>query len=122
MRATADPLRGGPALLVHANSTRRERELLSALESAAHEKGRVILAGDTNLPSLSAYAARHLGAYHDAFEQVGTGFGDTFPSALPWLRLDRILAGRALTFVRAEVSDDAGGDHLPVIAELTPRF
>jgi vancomycin resistance protein VanJ len=111
-------LRGGAAALAREDFARRERELTLAVHRAAREQRPVVLAGDTNLPTLSAYARRHLRGYEDAFRQAGSGFGYTFPASLPWLRLDRILASRELAFAQVEVANDAGGDHRPLVAAL----
>jgi endonuclease/exonuclease/phosphatase family metal-dependent hydrolase len=54
---------------------------------------------------------------------VGRGFGYTFPADqwIPWMRIDRILAGPELRFLHFEVGRRRGSDHLAVIADLARR-
>jgi endonuclease/exonuclease/phosphatase (EEP) superfamily protein YafD len=109
----------GPDKLAHNSDVRRRQvEALAAhARAAAHP---VIIAGDTNLPVLSPLFRRQLGGYQDGWSEVGSGFGNTFPAHgfLPWMRIDRILAGRGLRFVDFEVGEGRGSDHLAVMATL----
>jgi vancomycin resistance protein VanJ len=84
---------------------------------AARETRPVIVAGDTNSPNLSA-SLRFLDGFHDGFAVAGRGFGYTFPSRRPWMRIDRIFASRQLQFVDFAVGDSLASDHLPVYADL----
>lgn len=77
-----------------------------------------IVAGDTNLPQGSALLARNWGQLQDGFVEAGSGFGYTFPTRLPFLRIDRILASSELEFVSFEVDCGAASDHRCVVAEL----
>jgi vancomycin resistance protein VanJ len=99
----------------------RELELKSAAELARGERIPVVIAGDTNLPNLSPLLDRYFGDYQDGFERAGSGFGYTFPSRLPWLRLDRIFASHELAFVSFTVGCGAASDHRCVTAELAAR-
>jgi endonuclease/exonuclease/phosphatase (EEP) superfamily protein YafD len=91
-----------------------------ALATAVHaSKNPVIIAGDFNLPGGSRIFEQYLGELQDGFEQVGRGFGYTFPSSpLPWMRIDRILAGPELRFLSFQVGPSGISDHRPVIAEI----
>jgi endonuclease/exonuclease/phosphatase (EEP) superfamily protein YafD len=107
------------------NTSNRERQIAAAVAAAARSTHPVIIAGDTNLPPLSRVYARTLGAtaYEDGFAAVGNGFGYTFPARWryglgPWMRIDRILAGRQLRFLRFEVGGRGASDHCPVVADL----
>ena len=97
----------------------RQVEALGARARAAANP--VIIAGDTNLPALSPLFRRALGDFKDGWCEVGTGFGYTFPADkwLPWMRIDRILAGKGLRFVAFEVGPRLGSEHLAVMATLT---
>lgn len=77
-----------------------------------------VIAGDTNLPALSRAFADYLSPYRDGFDEVGLGFGYTYPRKLPSMRIDRILASDELRFTSFEVSCDGVSDHLCVVAEL----
>jgi endonuclease/exonuclease/phosphatase (EEP) superfamily protein YafD len=103
------------------NSSLREDQVRAIVAHASAEKAPVVIAGDTNLPGLSPVFARHFGGYQDGFSAKGNGFGYTFPSRFPWMRIDRILAGPGLDFLGFEVGcDNQTSDHLCVIADLGP--
>jgi vancomycin resistance protein VanJ len=79
----------------------------------------VIIAGDTNLPGLSRIFRENLGGFDDAFAAVGRGFGYTYPSKFPWLRIDRILTNGKLRAVDFRVGDALASYHLCVSATIT---
>lgn len=86
------------------------------------EKGTVLIAGDTNMPSFSPALHRIFGAYQDGFVEAGWGLGFTFPAdRLRWMRLDRIMASKALKFVDFRVGCGKVSDHSCVVAELQHR-
>jgi endonuclease/exonuclease/phosphatase family metal-dependent hydrolase len=98
----------------------RALQLRAAVTRAKLETLPVIIAGDTNLPTLSAPLA-YLSAFQDGFAVAGAGFGYTFPSNHAWMRIDRIFASDALRFRRFEVGKSLASDHLCVMAELELR-
>lgn len=102
------------------NTVLRRLQVEGIAERARHVEGPVLIAGDTNLPGGSGILADNLGAFTDAFAEVGNGFGYTYPSHrwLPWMRIDRILAGPGLRFTRAEVGSRHGSDHYCVYADV----
>jgi vancomycin resistance protein VanJ len=122
-------LRSGDALRAEgrdavAENTARRREEVEAVAAAARAASHpVIIAGDTNLPHLSPLLREQLGGWQDGFGEVGRGFGYTFPANkwLPWMRIDRVMAGPELRFVRFEVGAGVGSDHHCVWAELVRR-
>jgi vancomycin resistance protein VanJ len=79
----------------------------------------VIIAGDTNLPDLSRIFRENLSGFDDAFAAVGRGFGYTYPSKLPWLRIDRILTSGKLRAVDFRIGDARASHHLCVGATIT---
>jgi hypothetical protein len=110
---------------IEQNTSTRTRQVTAVADAAMRSTNPVIIAGDTNLPALSAVYARTLaaGPWQDGFATVGNGLGYTFPTRWrydlgPWMRIDRILAGPALRFLRFEVGGRGASDHCPVIAEL----
>jgi vancomycin resistance protein VanJ len=113
----ANPDEGIVALKRNALMRWRQAEAIGQAASAV--SGPVIIAGDTNLPSLSRIYAQTLAGFHDGFVAAGRGFGYTYPSEHPWMRIDRILASAPLAFRRFEVLSGPGSDHLPITAELT---
>jgi len=115
--------RGDGSALLQDNSGLRSLQVQTLSEAAAKETDPVILAGDTNLPSLSPILHRYLSPFVDGFTQTGWGFGYTFPTNkwLPWMRIDRILANNSLRFVRFEVGHTKTSDHFCVVADLRLR-
>jgi vancomycin resistance protein VanJ len=115
-------LAGANAPLLRANNMLRSLQVEAIAALAAREPHPVIIAGDTNLPGLSAIFRRNLAKYHDGFVDAGSGFGYTFPAnKTPWMRIDRILASDTLRFVHFEVGDSKVSDHRSVIADLELR-
>lgn len=108
---------------VDANAARRASQVAALAGAAKAAKHPVVIAGDTNLPEWSALYREHLARWQDGFAQAGTGFGYTFPAnrGLPWMRIDRILAGPELRFTSFTVGSRSGSDHCPVWADLEKR-
>lgn len=111
--------RGADRLTFNAYRRRRQIEgVASAVRVSAHP---VIVAGDFNLPALSRVVRDNLGDLDDAFASAGRGFGYTYPTKLPFLRIDRILTGRGLRAVDFQVGDSRASDHLCVSARIVRR-
>jgi endonuclease/exonuclease/phosphatase family metal-dependent hydrolase len=90
---------------------------LSEAVRAAHNP--VLIGGDFNLPVQSRIYREYLGDLDDAFARVGNGFGYTFPtSPFAWMRIDRLLAGPELRFLRVGVIGGKASDHRPVWAQI----
>jgi len=102
------------------NSALREEQAATFGNAAERETEPVIIAGDTNLPDLSWIFGRYLSRFQDGFLKAGWGFGYTFPTDRhgPWMRIDRILASRALRFVHFEVGTSNASDHRCVVADI----
>jgi vancomycin resistance protein VanJ len=77
----------------------------------------LIVAGDFNMPADYHGMASLRASYPSAFEQAGWGCGYTRPTALPWVRIDHVVASPDWSFTRCWVGPDLGSDHLPLIAE-----
>lgn len=115
-------LGGANAPVLRANNLLRGLQVEAIAALAAREPYPVIIAGDTNLPGLSAILRRNLGNYRDGFVDASSGFGYTFPTnRTPWMRIDRILASDAFRFVHFEVGDSKVSDHRCVMADLELR-
>lgn len=101
------------------NTYRRGRQV-QGLAAAARASARpVIIAGDTNLPGLSRIFRKNLGDFDDAFAAAGRGFGYTYPSRLPSMRIDRILTNGKLRAVDFRIGDTRASDHFCVGATIT---
>ena len=78
----------------------------------------VILGGDFNgtpQAPLGNVLSRHL---EDAFSQAGMGYGYTFPSRCPLVRLDRVMLTPGLAEVESFSLVDVGSDHLALVVDL----
>jgi endonuclease/exonuclease/phosphatase (EEP) superfamily protein YafD len=114
-------LAGDPSADVRANAELRELQVREAASSAARETLPTIVAGDTNLPGLSAIFRRNLSMFADGFREASWGFGYTFPVNHPFLRLDRILANDRLRFVSFRIDCRGASDHYCLVAEVQAR-
>jgi vancomycin resistance protein VanJ len=96
----------------------RARQIAAATAAAARATDPMLIAGDTNLPGLSALYRQHLAPFHDAFDDVGFGFGYTFPAKLPWMRIDRVLGGPRVRFLDVRVLPRGASDHRAVVVDF----
>jgi vancomycin resistance protein VanJ len=101
------------------NAYRRRRQVENLAAAARASPHPVIIVGDFNLPAMSHIVHDHLADFDDGFEQAGRGFGYTYPSKIPFLRIDRIFTGRGLRVVDFRVGDTRASDHLCVAAVIT---
>lgn len=104
--------------LIDENLAQREAQIAAVVAAARREGPPFVIAGDTNLPGLSAIARRHLAGLRDAFDEVGLGFGYTFPSKLPWMRIDRVLASDGVRFVDITVAPRGASDHRALFVDF----
>jgi vancomycin resistance protein VanJ len=105
---------------VEKNFGLRQLQVETFAEAAAHEADPVVIAGDTNLPTLSRVYGANLSRFQDGFVRAGSGLGYTFPNGRHgrWMRIDRILASDPLQFVGFEVGTSNASDHRCVVADL----
>lgn len=118
---TGEILAGTPEVDFARNSELRVKQVTAFAAMARSERYPVLLAGDTNLPGLSATLRRELSGYSDGFRAAGWGLGYTYPARRAFLRLDRILAGPELGFEKFEVGCPGVSDHLCVVARVFHR-
>jgi endonuclease/exonuclease/phosphatase family metal-dependent hydrolase len=124
--------RGGPlhVLIVHPPPptpdvmAERQRQFARFAELVAAPEP-VILMGDLNLIQFQqAYHALLAIGLRDAFANAGRGSARTFPRRrgrfplIPLFRLDYILHSSELVARDGWVGEDAGSDHLPLLAEF----
>lgn len=100
------------------NTILRRRQVAAQAAEIRASKNPVIVAGDTNLPTLSWLFHEGFSQLQDGFSEAGSGFGYTFPAKYPWLRIDRILADRSFRFLSFHSNPAVASDHLYVVAEL----
>jgi endonuclease/exonuclease/phosphatase (EEP) superfamily protein YafD len=96
----------------------REGQIEAAVAAARNDVTPFVIAGDTNLPALSAIGRRHFSGLTDAFADVGLGFGYTFPARRPWMRIDRVLGSEGVRFTAARVAPRGASDHRAVFVDL----
>ncbi len=109
---------GDPETDMRTNSALRSQQIAAVALAAEQESLPVLIAGDTNLPGLSAVLRKNLRSYTDGFRAASWGFGYTFPASHPFLRLDRILASEKLGFTSFHVACGGVSDHLCVVADI----
>jgi endonuclease/exonuclease/phosphatase (EEP) superfamily protein YafD len=111
-------LEGDPEADLGGNTGLRALQIATAADLASRERASVIIAGDTNLPGLSNILRTNFGRYEDAFSAGAWGFGYTFPSKHPFLRLDRIMSGPGFRFTSFYIGCKDVSDHLCVVADI----
>jgi vancomycin resistance protein VanJ len=81
----------------------------------------LLLAGDFNTPPRGRVYGLLRRSLGDCFADSAWGWGYTYPSRFPLLRIDYLFRSRHWQTVRCEVGGEAGSDHRPVFAELALR-
>ena len=82
-------------------------------------ESQAILMGDMNAEPDSPEMQTLSGVFTDAWEQGGTGAGNTIPVDSPSKRIDFILLGSAWpAATEAHVPTTTASDHLPVVATV----
>lgn len=89
-----------------------------ALMMDQNEARPLVVGGDFNVPPGSVYAAPLEKRFEDVYARLGTGWGYTFPTRLPWLRLDKFYLSRGWQPLRCFVATDFGSDHRPLFTEI----
>jgi vancomycin resistance protein VanJ len=77
--------------------------------------------GDFNTPPRTSLYRELTAQYKDAFEAAGYGFGWTYPSVRPLVRIDHILMNHRVEPRGCWVPKTSGSDHRPVVADLVVR-
>lgn len=93
------------------NIYHRERQVAAVRAAVDKGTGPFVIVGDTNLPGWSSIKARYLGDLNDAFEDVGRGFGYSFPAKYPWMRIDRALSDKRVRFTSVGTAPLGRSDH-----------
>ena len=96
--------------------TQRPKQVEEVIKDIDACPVRSVVLGDFNDNPLSYTVHRLLRGRRDAFVQAGKGFGATFRTFWPLLRIDYILCPRDLQAVTYEVPKVKYSDHYPVIA------
>ncbi len=114
--------RGTAADTVVDNTELRVKQLEAIADGAHRSADPVLIAGDTNLPTLSWALGHNLGNFQDGFSKAGAGFGYSFPAGRrAWMRIDRILADDHFRFLDFRVMRTRASDHYAVMADIELR-
>jgi len=107
------------------NRTTRQVELsyiLAHLEQrTSYPRFPTIIAGDFNAPANDLVYRMLKKNFTDAFDAVGTGWGNTYHRKLPLLRIDQIYGSSKLIPVRSQAFTVSDTDHRLVIADFIFR-
>jgi endonuclease/exonuclease/phosphatase (EEP) superfamily protein YafD len=103
---------------LRANIRQREAESARVSAWAARSTGRVLLAGDFNMPDDSRILRHSWSRFGDAFRSAGLGMGQTKFTQWYGIRIDHVLTGPGWVCRGCWVGPDVGSDHRPVIADL----
>jgi len=108
-----------------ANRLLRQIELTYALQllKTRTEYPRIpaLIAGDFNAPANDAVYKLLEPEFKDAFNEAGSGWGNTYHRALPMLRIDHIYASDKLVPARARAVTNSDSDHRMVVADFIFR-
>ncbi len=108
-----------PGYLYHTGDTRAQQA--ATLRSWIAEEDRPLLVmGDFNTPPAGRIYGSLAGDLQDCFGKAGRGWGFTYPTERPLLRIDHIFASPHWDVERCWVGGE-GSDHRPVIADVTLR-
>jgi len=109
-----------PTYMRHTGSVRKD-QVRDLLEWTGKMDEPLILAGDFNTPPAGQIYQKLTHSFGDAFAERGLGWGYTFQTDRPLLRIDYIFHSRQWEVIRCEVGTMPGSDHRPVFAELARR-
>jgi vancomycin resistance protein VanJ len=117
--------------MVRYDPTVRDAELDWLIDETSGLTDPFVIAGDFNTAAGSRPYRSFPATWHDAFGEVGRGFGNTFPAPLheqsrgsrfylpvPVLRIDYILSSEAIRPIRAWTTEIRLSDHLATLADL----
>ncbi|MEQ9321178.1 MAG: endonuclease/exonuclease/phosphatase family protein [Polyangiaceae bacterium] len=101
-----------------ANTELRRWESTIAREHADRADGPLLVMGDFNLPVESDIYRRIWSPFVNAFDECGTGYGNTKLTRWFGARIDHILMSAPFRCESAEVLEPRGSDHAPLYARL----
>lgn len=116
-RTLKNEWRKAPAYMRHTAAVRLDqaRNLLEYTEQLPEP---LIVAGDFNTPPAGMIYGKLTARFGDAFAERGRGWGYTFPSKHPLLRIDYIFHSPHWEATETRVGEGRGSDHRCVFAEL----
>jgi vancomycin resistance protein VanJ len=109
---------GGFPSYLRSSTIARSMQVSRLLGVARGIRGPLVLAGDFNTPPRGRLYRRLTQEFQDCFRASGWGFGYSFRSDLPVMRIDYVLVGNGLRPARCIAPSLAGSDHRPVVADV----
>lgn len=103
--------------LSHTGNIRSE-QIASILEWRKQQSDPVIVTGDFNTPPRGRLYSRLTREMQDTFEQCGAGFGYSYSSQIPVLRIDYVFVSDGIRPVQCETLPVRVSDHRPVLAHV----
>lgn len=94
------------------------RQAEALREWTAAYRGPMVLCGDLNTPPRGITFATLTSHWTDAFDACGEGFGYTWNTRTPVMRIDHILLGNGARALTVEVVPTAASDHRPIVATV----
>jgi endonuclease/exonuclease/phosphatase (EEP) superfamily protein YafD len=110
-------LRQPESYLKHSHQVRM-KQAEGVRRLVAEARGPVLVAGDFNTPPRSQPYRRLTAALQDCFARGGWGWGYTYRSDRPILRIDYVFASPEVKVRRCFVPRIGGSDHRPVVADV----
>ena len=98
----------------------RSDQARAVLEGARQTTGAFLACGDFNTPPRGQIYTGLKQTFTNAFEEAGNGFGYTFPSSLPLVRIDHVWL-RGMHARRSWVPSSRASDHRPLVVDLALR-
>jgi len=80
--------------------------------------GSIVITGDFNTPPRGGCYRRMIRSYTDAFAEVGWGFGYTYRSCIPVIRIDYVFVSKRCRAISCFAPREQASDHRPVIADI----
>jgi vancomycin resistance protein VanJ len=109
-------------MLLSYNDENRNQQIDAFLAHIETETLPYIVAGDFNMSDNAAPYPRLAAVMNDAFREVGTGFGASWPALFsyipPLVRIDYIWHSDHFRTISVTQGPDIGSDHLPLYAML----
>lgn len=109
--------KGNLATYLQRTTRVREEQIDSLLAVVAARKTPIVVCGDFNTPPRGHVYERMTCAMTDAFAASGVGFGHTFSSTHPLIRIDYIFTNGVVVRT-CRVVDANASDHRPVTADI----
>ncbi len=110
--------KGSLAHYVHGAVNVRRDQVAKVLDLLSNGRTNVVVAGDFNTPPRGVFYDWMTEDLADAFQRKGFGYGYTYRSSQPLMRIDYVFVGTGLDVQSIHVPKRSPSDHRPVVADL----